>query len=82
MHKSNDENNFRNKVYLNNMNQEFLNMFRAYHKYISYRNKLLKELTMSKEDKEIMLEIDKKFCKNIKKAESRVNKDDFKGIFE
>ena len=77
MHYSDDENNFRNKEYLNQMQTEFLVMFRAYHKYIAYRNKLLNELTMSDDNKVELNAIDKKFCKNIKLAERRINKDDF-----
>jgi len=78
MHFSSDENNFRNKRYLNEMEKEFKLMFRAYHKYISYRNKLKNELTMSKENIDEMNKIDKKFCKNIKIASKRIEKEDFK----
>lgn len=77
MHKSNDENNFRNKLYIEEMNKNFILMFNAYHKYIAYRNKLLKELTMSDDDNLKLDIIDKKFRKNIKLAERRINKDDF-----
>ena len=59
------------------MEKEFKRTFRAYHKYIAYRNKLLHELTMSEDDKERMLQLDRKFKKNIKKASNRVDKDDW-----
>lgn len=80
MHISNDTNDFRNKKYLDEMQKNFILMFNAYHRYIAYRNKLLKELTMSDSDKDILASIDKKFTKNINKAKERVNKDDFTGI--
>ena len=80
MHISNDTNDFRNKKYLDEMQKNFILMFNAYHRYIAYRNKLLKELTMSDSDKDILASIDKKFTKNINKANERISKDDFTGI--
>lgn len=77
MHFSKDTNNFRNEQYIENMEQEFLHMFRAYHKYISYRNKLLKELTISEEQQKKIIEIDQRFIYEIKRANKRINKDDF-----
>lgn len=77
MRRSNDVENFRNEEYLQNMSIEFKRMFNAYHKYISYRNKLNNELTMSDEQKDIMSNIDKKFIRNIKRANDRIQKEDF-----
>ena len=77
MHKSNDPNNFRNKKYINEMDKQFKTMFRSYHKYISYRNKLLNELTLNEEDINEMKNIDSKFKKNIEKAANRIKKEDF-----
>ena len=54
-------------------------MFRAYYRYIAYRNKLLNELTLSNEQKIVLSEIDRKFVKNVNIASKRVDKDDFKG---
>ncbi len=78
MHISKDTHNFRNQKYIQHMETEFKNMFNAYFKYISYRNKLLKELTVTDEQREHIREIDKKFVKNVKRAKKRVDKDDFK----
>ena len=78
MHISNDSNNFRNKKYLAEMDNEFKNMIRAFHKYISYRNKLLHELTMSDEDKIEFKRIDDKFIRNLNKSYDRIQKEDFK----
>ena len=64
---SHDPNNFRNARYLNEIHEQYLAMFRVYHKYIAYRNKLRNELTMSNEQKEVLSKIDVKFIKNIKK---------------
>ena len=80
MHISNDTNDFRNKKYLEDLRREYLNMFRAYHRYISYHNKLCKELTLSNEDIILMNDIDKDFCEDIRRAERRIHKDDFNGI--
>ena len=55
-------------------------MFRAYHRYIAYRNKLLNELTLSKEDKAALQKIDKKFCTNIDRSRKRIDKEDFKDV--
>jgi len=74
---SDDSNNFRNTQYLNEMNTQYLAMFRAYHKYIAYRNKLRNELTMSNEQKKAMSIIDAKLKKNLKRAALRVEKEDF-----
>lgn len=78
MHISNDTNNFRNQKYIQNMETEFKNMFNAYFKYISYRNKLLKELTVTDEQRKHIRDIDRKFVKNVNKAKKRVEKEDFK----
>ena len=80
MHFSDNPNNFRNKQYLSNMEDEFRRMFNAYHKYIAYRNKLRNELTMNEEQKEIMNKIDKKFVKNIKISNKRIEKEDFQNV--
>lgn len=77
MHISNNENNFRNKKYLAEADKEFKRMFRAYHKYISYRNKLKNELTMSKEDEKELQTLDEKFVKNISLAYKRIKRGDF-----
>ena len=77
MHISNNENNFRNKKYLTEADKEFKRMFRAYHKYISYRNKLKNELTMSKEDEQELRTLDEKFVKNISLAYKRIKRGDF-----
>lgn len=77
MHISNDPNDFRNKKYLAEMENEFKNMMRAFHKYISYRNKLLNELTMSDEDKIEFEKIDAKFVRNLNKSYERIQNEDF-----
>lgn len=77
MHFSNDPNNFRNKKYLAEMEDEFRNMNSAFHRYISYRNKLLHELTMSDEDKTEFDKIDEKFIRNLSRAYNRIQNDDF-----
>lgn len=77
MHKSSDTKNFRNQKYLENMEQEFKRMFRAYHKYLAYRNKLRNELALSDNDVEQLNFLDQKFIKNINKAEKRIQKEDF-----
>lgn len=77
MHISNDPNDFRNKKYLAEMENEFKNMMRAFHKYISYRNKLLNELTMSDEDKIKFEKIDAKFVRNLNKSYERIQNEDF-----
>ncbi len=74
MHYSNDSTNFRNKQYIENMEMEFKNMFRAYHKYISYRKKLLEELNVSQEQRMQIEEIDQRFIKNLKRVNRRVQK--------
>ena len=79
MHISNDTTNFRNDKYLQELELNFKQMFRAYYRYIAYRNKLLNELTLSNEQKIVLSEIDRKFVKNVNIASKRVNKDDFKG---
>lgn len=78
MHFSNDSNNFRNRKYIDCMEMEFKNMFRAYHTYISYRNKLLKELTINEEQKEEIKAIDERFVENLNRSYKRVNREDFK----
>lgn len=77
MHKSSVPNNFRVQAYLNNMESEFLNMFNSYHKYISYRNKLLHELAISEKDKTKITELDEKFKRNIVRVFKRIKKEDF-----
>ena len=67
-------NNFRNIKYIECMEEEFKKMFRAYHKYISYRNKLLYELTLNSEQRERMEEIDERFVKNLKRASKRIER--------
>ena len=79
MHISKDVNDFRNDKYLTELRREYLNMFRAYHRFIAYRNKLLNELTLSTEDKDRLIKIDKDFCLDVIKAERRIHKDDFNG---
>ena len=79
MHLSDDTNDFRNEQYLKELELNFKQMFRAYHRYIAYRNKLLNELTLSNEQKIVLDRIDKKFIRNVNIASKRVNKDDFKG---
>lgn len=78
MHISNDVNNFRNEKYLNELELNFKKMFRAYHRYIAYRNKLLKELTLSENQKQTLAKIDEKFIRNVNVVTKRVTKDDFK----
>lgn len=78
MHFSDDPNNFRNKRYIDFMEEEFKNMFNAYHKYISYRNKLLKELTTNEEQREQIKKIDEKFINNLDISYKKVHKDSFK----
>lgn len=82
MHKSDNSSNFRNEQYINNMDIEFKRMFRAYHKYIAYRNKLLNELTLNEEQIKKIHKIDVKFCKNISKANIRINKEDFSNVLQ
>lgn len=77
MHISNDPNDFRNKKYLAEMENEFKNMFRAFHKFMSYRHKLLHELTMSDEDITEFARINDKFVRNLNKSYERIQKDDF-----
>lgn len=77
MHYSDDSSNFRNERYLAECDREFKNMFRAYHKYVSYRNKLLNELTMSEEQRKKLLLLDVRFKKNVERAHGRVQKEDF-----
>ncbi len=77
MHYSNNENNFRNKQYLELMDKEFKRMFRAYHKFIAYKNKLENELTLSVEDKKELDHIKSKFKRNVLIATKRISKDDF-----
>lgn len=77
MHFSDDPNNFRNERYLAECDAEFKNMFRAYHKYIAYRNKLRNELTMSDEQRAELHEIDVRFTKNVRRAYKRIQQDDF-----
>ena len=72
MHISNDPSNFRNKKYLAEMENEFKNMFRAFHKFMSYRRKLLYELTMSDEDKIEFDRIDEKFVRNLNRSYDRI----------
>ena len=74
MHYSNDATNFRNEQYIENMEMEFKNMFRAYHKYVSYRKKLLEELTISLEQRGKIKEIDQRFIRNLKRVNQRVKK--------
>ena len=80
MYYSNDENNFRNKVYLEELNKNFMLMFNAYHRFISYRNKLLNELTMSETDKVEFQKVTDKFLRNSYRLLRRIEKDDFKRI--
>ena len=80
MHKSSNPNNFRNKKYIQEMDKQFKTMFRSYHKYIAYRNKLLNELTLNEEDKNILDSIDLKFKKNMERASKRIQKEDFQCI--
>ena len=77
MYISNDKNNFRNEAYLKEMDKEFKRMFRAFHKYIAYRNKLMNELTMSEDDVQTMLRLDKKFVSNSRVVGRRIKKADF-----
>ncbi len=49
-------------------------MFRAYHKYVSYRKKLLEELTISLEQRGKIQEIDQRFIRNLKRVNQRVKK--------
>ena len=77
MNYSDNENNFRNKKYLENMDKEFKRTFRAYHKFIAYKNKLENELTLSDEDKIVLDNLKKRYKKNIEMAHKRVNKNDF-----
>lgn len=77
MHISNDPSNFRNKKYLAEMENEFKNMFRAFHKFMSYRHKLLHELTMSDEDITEFAKINDKFVRNLNRSYERIQKDDF-----
>ena len=78
MHFSDNPDNFRNRQYIDNMKMEFKHTFRAYFKYISYRNKLLNELTIDEEQKEEIKSIDERFIKNINRAYKRINKENFK----
>ncbi len=76
---SSNPDNFRNFKYLDKMEEEFKTMFRAYHKYMSYRSKLLNELTMDEQQCKRVSDIDAKFVKNLKRASKRIQKEDFKG---
>lgn len=77
MHIANDPSNFQNKKYLAEMENEFKNMFRAFHKFMSYRHKLLHELTMSDEDITEFAKINDKFVRNLNRSYERIQKDDF-----
>lgn len=79
MHYSDDENNFRNKRYLGECERNFKRMFSSYHVYISYRNKLLNELTMKQEEREELKVFDRKMAKNLLSAYSTLKE---KGFFE
>lgn len=81
MHRSRNQDNFRNDDYLNEMAKEYRRMCRAYHKYISYRNKLLKELYLNNEQISDLNSIDIKFCKQIERSRKRIEKEDFMNVF-
>ncbi|MCM1505830.1 MAG: hypothetical protein NC177_01665 [Ruminococcus flavefaciens] len=64
MHFSDDENNFRNRRYLDAGRRNLMRMFSGFNLYISYRHKLTKELTMKTEEREELKELDRKLVKN------------------
>lgn len=77
MHFSDNPNNFRNKKYMDCMEEEFKKMCRAYYRYISYRNKLLKELTTNEEQREKIKKVDQKMVEYIDRFYKRVHKEEF-----
>lgn len=68
MHRSDDPNNFRNERYLQECKRNFLEMFRSYHRYTSYRNKLRNELTMTDEQRERLEDLDRRMAKNMRRT--------------
>lgn len=79
MHFSDDENNFRNRRYLDACEHHFKKMFASYYVYMSYHGKLTDELTMKQEEREELKELDRKVVKNLMSAYELMKK---KGFFD
>lgn len=76
MHKSNNPNNFRNEKYLNECEDNCKSMIRSYHKFVSYKNKLENELTMTDDQRNRLEKVKNIMKKNIRRIHDIIEKDD------